>query len=142
MYAKILKQKNENKTIQNHKIICQKSANLSSFILIGVDVVKRMVGFSFHFVGFKLVILIDSFSDVFQSSIFCPIVQNDGFSLGLHLLSKEFIFLFFKFILKFFFSSLLLLFFEDLSFLILIHAFPVVGFDSISVQFRLTGSLK
>ena len=43
--------------------------------------------------------------------------------------------------MKFLFFSLLFLLLEDLSFLILVHSFPVVGFDAVSVEFRLTGFL-
>jgi hypothetical protein len=100
-----------------------------------VDVIKGVIGFSFHLFGLKLVVLVDSFSHVLEPAGFGSFLQNDRLALCFHLFGEKFILLFFELIMKFLLPSLLFLFFEDFLFLILVHTLPMVGFDPVSVEF-------
>ena len=106
-----------------------------------MDMVKCIVGFSFHFLSLQFVVLIDTFADILESSSLGPFLEDDGFTLCFHLFSKEFVLLFFKLIVELLFTSLFFLFFEDLSFLVVIHPFPVVRLNAVSVEFGLAGFL-
>ena len=97
--------------------------------------VKGVVGFSFHLFGLELVVLVNSFSHVLESTGFGSFLKNYGLALCFHLFGEKFILLFFKLIMKFLFPSLLFLFFKDFPLLVLVHSLPVVGFDSVSVEF-------
>lgn len=113
----------------------------SALIFVGMNMIEGMVGFSFHFLSLEFVVLIDALAHILDSSGFGPFMENDGFALCFHLLSKEFVLLLLKLIVELLFTSLFFLFFEDLSFLVVIHAFPVVRFNAVSVEFRLTSFL-
>jgi hypothetical protein len=113
----------------------------SALIFVGMNMIEGMVGFSFHFLSLEFVVLINAFAHILDSSGFGPFLENDGFALCFHLLCKEFVLLLLKLIMELLFTSLFFLFFEDLSFLVVIHAFPVVWFNAVSVEFGLAGFL-
>ena len=109
----------------------------SALIFVCMDIVEGVVGFPFHLLSFEFVIFVDPFSYIFKSFIFSSLVQNNGFSLSLHLLGEKFIFLLLELFMHLFLSSLLLLLFKNLVSLVLGHSFPMVGLDSVPVEFRL-----
>lgn len=74
-----------------------------SFVFVGLGVVVGIVGLLFHFFGFQLIVFIHSFSHLLQSFVLRPILQNNCFSLSLHLLGEKPFFFSFQFFLHIFF---------------------------------------
>jgi len=46
----------------------------SSLIFVGMYIVKGMIGFSFHLFSLELIVFVDSFSNVFETSVFGSIL--------------------------------------------------------------------
>ena len=81
----------------------------SVLILVVVNLIKDVIGFSFHLFSFQIFVLIDSFLYTLEPSSFGSFLVSDGRALYFHFFDKKFILLLFELIMKFLFSSLLFL---------------------------------
>ena len=95
-----------------------------------------------HLLSLELVVLIHTLSHILEASVLVLVLDNDRLPLGFHLLREEPVFLGLEVLLHLLFDPLLLLLLEDLPPLVLVHALPVIGQDSVPTEHGLACPLS